>query len=47
MTMARKALAFARAVGAGALILAVVAAFAAYRGPDLMLALFAAWKICW
>lgn len=44
--MARKPLSFARAAAVGLLALAALAAFVAYRDPDLMLALLSAWKLC-
>lgn len=37
---------FWRVVAVGAMVLAALLAFAAYRGPELALALFAAWRLC-
>jgi hypothetical protein len=44
--MVRKSLPFAGPIAAAVLILVALAAFAAYRDPDLALALFSAWKLC-
>ena len=42
----RKLLSFSGALAIGLMALVALLAFVAYRGPDMMVVFFAAWKLC-
>ena len=46
LTAMRRPLPFSGAFAIGLMALIALLAFVAYRGPDMMVVFFAAWKLC-